>query len=282
MNARYYYAFADSLPARDPQTGSRASFDSPLAVNCAGNMVASEPFATQLSVGREDYYLLYMVTGSLRLWLPDGEHTISSGSVVLFPPHYPYRYTYDGASPLSYLWVHFTGSHAERFLGELGFGALPCLRETEGEGKISNRFLRLFEGFEDPGPFKRQELACALEALLLTVARSLVSAESNRPLDRSIRYIHAAYHTEIRVPELARMENLSNSRYIALFGKQMGMPPSAYIVRLRVNTACDLLRGTDMSIKQIGAMVGYEDAHFFSRTFKRHVGVSPQAYRQTH
>lgn len=279
MNSRYYYAFGDSLPARGISACSRASDEQPLVVNCAGNIATPFPVATHNTAGREDFYLLYLVAGSMRLWLPDGEHRMTSGNAVLFPPHYPYRYAYEGDTPLSYLWVHFTGSYAETFLKELGFGALPCLHRTAGDNKIADAFQGIFAAFESQSPLQKQELACALEWLLLTVARALDTEEESRTLERSVRYIHSAYNTDIRIPDLAKMENLSNSRYIALFGKHMGVSPSAYIIRLRMGAACDLLDSTDMSIKQIGALVGYDDAHFFSRAFKKHLGTSPQAYR---
>lgn len=279
MQSRYYYAFEDPLSAQSVGACSRASNEQPLVVNCAGNLLTSMPFATDNTAGREDFYLLYVASGEMRLWLPQGECTAATGSMVLFPPHYPYRYVYEGDAPLSYLWVHFTGSYASAFLRELGFDALPCLHEAGRDERIVSAFRAIFHVFETKSRLQKHELASALEALLLTVALSITAEGEGRTLARSVRYIHASYATDIRVPELARMENLSNSRYIALFRKQMGVPPSAYIIRLRMGAACDLLHSTDMSVKQIGTLVGYDDAHFFSRAFKNHVGVSPQAYR---
>ena len=279
MHSRYYYAFDDSLSAQGVGACSRASSEQPLLVNCAGNIVTHLPFATDNAAGREDYYLLYMASGAMELSLPDGEHTVTAGHAVLFPPHYPYRYVYTGEAPLSYLWVHFTGSYAAELLGELGFPTLPCLVTTGRDDGIVSAFRAIFDTFEVKSRLQKHELAAALENLLLAVALSVTEEEEERSLVRSVRYIHAAYATDIRVPDLARMENLSNSRYITLFNRQMGVPPSAYIIRLRMGAACDLLHGTDMSVKQIGALVGYNDAHFFSRVFKKHVGVSPKTYR---
>lgn len=283
MNSRYYYAFDDDMPVRGISSCSRASDELPLIVNCAGNTVTPFPFSTDNASGREDYYLLYMASGSMRLQFPDGEHRIGPGDAVLFPPRYHYQYAYEGESEgeavLSYLWVHFTGSYADKFLAELGFGALPCLHVTGRNDGTVSAFRRIFDVFEAKSHLQRYELAAALESLLLAVASSLVPDGAGRTLERSVRYIHAAYNTDIRIPELAEMESLSNSRYIALFVRQMGVPPSTYIIRLRMSAACDLLHATDMSVKQIGALVGYEDVHFFSRTFKKQVGVSPQSYR---
>ena len=278
MQSRYYYAFEDALSAESVGACSRASDDQPLAVNCAGNLLTSLPFATDNTAGREDFYLLYVASGEMRLWLPEGERTATTGSVVFFPPKFPYCYTYEGGAPLSYFWVHFTGSYAHKFLEELGFGVLPCLHTAGRDDHVVSAFHNLFGAFETKSRLQKYELSASLETLLLAVALS-VSQGEERTLERSVGYIHSAYNTDIRIPDLARMENLSNSRYIAVFDKQMGTSPSAYIIRLRMSAACDLLHGTDMSIQQIGALVGYRDPHFFSRVFKKHVGVSPKAYR---
>lgn len=281
-NSRFYYAMEEPFAGGGIAAGSRASDALPLMVNCAGNIASPHAFSTHNAVGREDFYLLYVVTGRMRLWMPDGEHAIGEGAAVLFPPHYAYHYSYDGEGPLSYLWVHFTGSHAATLLEAYGFGVLPCLRATGNPAGIVAAFRAIFDAFESKSPLQTHELSCALQRLLLTVALSPASEEgSERTLEKSMRYIHAAYNTDIRIPDLARMENLSNSRYIALFHKKFGTSPSAYVIRLRMGAARDLLERTDMSIKQIGAMVGYSDPHFFSRAFKKHAGISPQAFRNS-
>ena len=70
------------------------------------------------------------------------------------------------------------------------------------------------------------------------------------------------------------------SRYHVLFKETVGMSPRAYITMLRMRHACDLLNNTNLTVKQIGALVGYEDSHFFCKTFKSKIGVSPSLYRK--
>ena len=278
MHSRYYYAYDPHLTDLGIDACNRASDEHPLTVNCAGNVVTSLPFTTDNPEGRKDFYFLYMASGRMCLTLPGGEHTISSGDAVLFPPELPYRYVFVGDGTLSYFWVHFTGSHTKSMFEELGLTSLPHIYHIANGTPILDGFHHLFDHFEAKSPWQRAALAHALEGLLLSLAHA-AGDTAHRQLEASVRHIHAAYHTELRIPDLAKMENLSNSRYIALFSKQMGTSPSAYIIRLRMNTACELLRGTDMSVRQIGSLVGYADPHFFSRIFKKHLGVSPAAYR---
>ncbi len=280
MGSCRYYAFDDRIQTEDMNLCNFASDEHPFIVNCAGNVVTPFAFTTDNFWGREDHYLIYMVKGSMDVMFPEGVRRVGAGNVIIFPPRYHYRYAYRGEEPLSYLWVHFTGSYAERFLGECNLSPLPYIHDTGCDNGIAAGFRRMFDIFEGQSPLKRQELSCALEQLLLKVAASVGECGHDRSLERSVRYIHSFYNTDIRIPELAKMENLSNSRYITLFNRRMRMSPTAYIIKLRMSIACDLLQKTDMSVKQIGILVGYEDAHFFSKLFKKHMGVAPQNYRK--
>lgn len=82
------------------------------------------------------------------------------------------------------------------------------------------------------------------------------------------------------VSKLAQIENLSVSRYCALFRNLIGMPPSQYIIDLKLKNACELLAESNYSIKKIGNSVGYNDAQMFSNFFRKHLGISPSDYRK--
>ncbi|MBO4931099.1 MAG: AraC family transcriptional regulator [Clostridia bacterium] len=274
-----FYSFIDNQPTF--HGGSVASDKYPLMVNCAGRFMADSPFVTDLARGREDYYFLYVERGELAVTLNGSIHTARSGSVLVFPPHYRYRYAFSGNNTISYLWVHFTGSYAERFLSECGFGELPCLLRLDSNIKIVSGFEKLFDIYRAHQPLQQQKLACGLEDILLCVATDLMPVGDARVLTKSLGYIHTFYSKDIRIPELAKMESLSNSRYITVFKQHMGMPPSEYIILLRLNVACDLLKSRDVSVKEVAARVGYDDPHFFSKIFKKKMGVSPQQYKDS-
>ena len=270
-----YFAFSDKLGFN---TCSLRSDEYPLIVNNTGNFTAQKSFCTDNVGGREDYYLIYVVRGEMRAHLDDRLWLAHSGDVILFPPNYRYRYEYDGKEPLEYFFVHFTGSYVEQLLHDCGFSPMPYASHTAADRRISDAFHRFFEHTQKQNFLQKQRLACALEEILLTVAQS-TSEVRERSLEASLRMIHNGYHTEVSIPALAKEENLSHSRYIEIFRRQTGLSPTAYLIRLRMQIACDLLESTDLSIAQISRMVSYNDPHFFSKLFKKHVGISPKQYR---
>lgn len=213
--------------------------------------------------------------------MPSGAEVVSAGCSVIFPPHYHYRYSFSGSGELTYLWCHFTGSDAASLLSDIGFSPLPTIREIGHESFVCAEFEKIFSLFSDETELRARMLGCALEGLLLFFAKAL-KKEGNpqNPLWRSIGHINEYYTKKLSVPELARMENLSNSRFYVLFCEAVGMPPVAYIKKLRMQNACELLLTTDLAVKQIGLSVGYDDPHFFSKLFKDHLGLSPTDYRK--
>ena len=281
MRTCYYYSLNVNQDFGDINACSIASEESPMIVNCAGRIVAHDPFVTDNEDGRRDYYLIYIEQGAMEVVLNGSTYTAQSGSAVIFPPHCHYKYTFHGDHTLSYLWAHFTGSYAGRLLNECGFEALPCILHSQPNLKTISAFDTLFDIYSSRAPLQQQKLACRLEDILLRIATESNPAETSRSLTKSLEYIHAFYGKELKIPELAKIESLSNSRYITVFKECMGMPPSQYIIDLRINVACDLLKNHAMSVKAVAACVGYDDSQFFSKLFKKRTGMSPKSYKES-
>ncbi|MBR2443883.1 MAG: helix-turn-helix domain-containing protein [Clostridia bacterium] len=263
-------------------TNSIKSDEHPLIVNYTCNCFAGEPYAydTYNCVGRDDYFIIYVTEGIFNTKINNTVLNLEKGTIVLFPPKYKYHYW--GEVNSKYLCAHFTGSHAEKILKDLDFPIdEPYVLENEFSPKIKSLFDKMVEQFMTKAPLLHYSLACLLEEILLTIAIGKMKNNGYRTFKESIKYIHAMYAEKIQIPFLAKLEGLSNSRYITLFTKEFEKTPSEYILELRLGKACELLLTTDMSIQLIGASSGYKDPYFFSKIFKKHMGVSPQKYRKS-
>lgn len=256
---------------------SISSTDFPIIVNTAGNYSSSSLFETYNHIGRDDYYLIYIIDGQLSIHIDNKMHVAPKGSAVLFPPKYKYKYS--GNSTTRYLFAHFTGSYVKDFLKECGFNNLPCIIENEFSAEIQGKFDLLINTFLYNGLLCNQKCACYLQEILINICENSLEKSFESSLKASLKYIHSSFTTKIDIPYLANLESLSVSRYITLFKNQTGKAPIEYIIELRLQLARNLLDNTNMSIKQISEHVGYTDPYYFSRIFKKHVGVSPTDYK---
>lgn len=97
---------------------------------------------------------------------------------------------------------------------------------------------------------------------------------------RALQLLEADCARDWNLRELAAQLHLDRFHLTRLFKAHIGLPPMAYLARLRAERAAQLLlRGND-SIAQIGAQVGWHDANLFSRRFSAHFGLSAREYRR--
>lgn len=76
-----------------------------------------------------------------------------------------------------------------------------------------------------------------------------------------------------------RCGSLDLGYLVRVFKSGTGLPPMAYLARLRAETAATLLLHTDQPVTAIGRAVGWPDQNYFARRFKAHYGLSATTYR---
>lgn len=262
--------------------GNRESKSYPLVVNCAGKINKLGKSENDNPKGRLDFYLMYIISGEAKIYNENEIMIAKEGSVIVFPPQKSYRHSSCDEIPISYLWVHFTGSEVLNILNRYGIRLYPFINKTKSENRISNRFQKLFEGFAKNDSFRDYDLASLLDRVLVEIGRAISTEQSEKVLyAKSIRYINEFYSSPIRITDLAKMENVSMTTYNLHFKEQMGMSPTKYILSLRMHAAMELLISSQLSIREIGSMCGYVDFNFFTKVFKKFTGKSPSAYRKS-
>ena len=76
------------------------------------------------------------------------------------------------------------------------------------------------------------------------------------------------------------MVNISPYYFSKLFKEATGENFIEYLTNIRIDKAKELLEKSDLSMKEICAMCGYSDPNYFSRTFKKNVGLTPTEYKE--
>ena len=98
-------------------------------------------------------------------------------------------------------------------------------------------------------------------------------------LSPTLKYLREEHPERISLNRMARMSNLSVSRFSTLFHKAMGVSPVHYQMKTRMARAKYILLKTDRTMSEISNELGYKDQFHFSKAFKKESGSSPKLYR---
>jgi AraC-like DNA-binding protein len=98
----------------------------------------------------------------------------------------------------------------------------------------------------------------------------------------AIEYIDANFYDKLYIDELAQIIKVSTDYFTKMFGECIGKTPVEYINNKRINRAMQLLVGTEDSMADIAAKIGFCNANYFHKIFKSYMNKSPLQYRKVY
>lgn len=102
----------------------------------------------------------------------------------------------------------------------------------------------------------------------------------NERIRAALKYIHAHFTEQISLASISDHALINPSYFSELFKKEMGLGFNQYLIGLRLQRAKELLTDNPgLSIHEISRMLGFQDANYFSRLFRKRVGCSAQEFR---
>lgn len=93
------------------------------------------------------------------------------------------------------------------------------------------------------------------------------------------RYIEQSYHENITLTALAEQYHMDASYLSRIFSQKYGETIIAFLTRIRMEKAAELMKNQDKKLETISFLVGYDDYNYFSRVFRKKMGCSPREYR---
>lgn len=99
---------------------------------------------------------------------------------------------------------------------------------------------------------------------------------TNNSLKRAISYIRLHYKSEITIADVAGQTGVGERYLRKLFTQYLSLSPLDYLNQIRINKSIELLRNTEMSVKEICFACGFKSPQYFARVFKQQTGVTPR------
>jgi YesN/AraC family two-component response regulator len=100
-------------------------------------------------------------------------------------------------------------------------------------------------------------------------------------MQRVVEHIRQHHTSGLRITQLARTCGMSRFSFSRMFQRSFGCSCREYLVRMRIETACKMLREPNSSVTRIALAAGFTDASYFSRMFRRQMRLSPTEYARS-
>lgn len=154
-------------------------------------------------------------------------------------------------------------------------------RADEGTTPVLEQIARVMESYDDA---RQQRLNLLSDWLVMELKRQ-TSAEpahhSGLPyhVEAARKILDTRFSEELTVVEIAEELSINPDYLRQLFVQWVGEPPIRYLIRKRLEAACDLLRLNQEKTAAIAARVGIPNPYYFSRLFRQRLGCTPSQYR---
>jgi AraC-like DNA-binding protein/quercetin dioxygenase-like cupin family protein len=242
-----------------------------------------------------DFLEIFYVLKGTGVFRIDGQrHPARHDDILIVPSGRVHVIEDDPAEPLALYGICIAPQvwrHEPALFEHLPAGRLAASKLLAAQVRADLRQLLFEQTLGRPGRCTLS-LGLALQ-LLVRLARSFQDAEQPSAAGSSVldhrqavaRYVADLSHRffeDTDLDHVAAELGMSRRRFTHLFRQTAGASWSAYLTRLRIEYACQLLRETSRSIPAIAFETGYEDLSSFYRAFKREKGLPPRAWREHH
>lgn len=238
--------------------------------------------------GCEDNIFIYCTQGKGHFIIDDKKFEITVNQYLLVPATDKYlRYWADSDDPWTIYWIHFKGKDLNEFNNSLKINLHKGPVQIPFNQKALDTWNTIYQSLEMG--YSTENLCNATFCLyhflaaFIFIDKHILTEEKDGDdmVADSILYMRSEIDGKLSVEDISGRYSLSCSHFSSLFKKSTGMSPIDYFIHLKMQKACQLLYTTDEKIKVVALQLGYDDQYYFSRTFKKQMGVSPEHYRIT-
>ncbi len=158
----------------------------------------------------------------------------------------------------------------------------PILNDLPNLHDLDDKFMEFNDAWVSDIPGSDVKCMGLFYLILHHLMYSKYSTSSNNHIHKIKQYISTNYSHPISISDISGNIGLNPIYCGALFKQKEGLSIAEYINKLRINIACAYLREGDVSVGEISYRVGYRDVYYFSKMFKKIIGMPPSEYKRRH
>ncbi|MDT8975930.1 AraC family transcriptional regulator [Paenibacillus sp. chi10] len=237
-----------------------------------------------------DYGIVHCVqSGRGKFTIRGVAYEVGAGESFFIFPGELHHYVADEADPWQYRWIGYRGSGVEQLLAIIGIGPHAPIVQGYRIHRVEALFRNVYKALQIGGSAGDMEAEGYMRVVLAEYARTTDKgsdannddkrSDIERQVEQAARWLSLQFDKSISIDELAHTLGYHRTYLSKMFRKQMGESPMQFLLRIRMERAKTLLMTTRLTIEQIAAAVGYEDALYFSKLYKKWYSHSPSSHR---
>lgn len=230
---------------------------------------------------------LFYVTGGVGQFYIEGHvFPVSSNDLVIVNPHVEHTEISLNATPLEYIVLGVEGLQLS--VSDEREDRYCIVNFRSMRDNISYCLHNMLREIEHKSPGYETVCQDLMEILVILLMRQTDFSTTMSPIKKSAsrlcamvrRYIDEHFKENINLDMLAQLTHSSKYYMVHAFSEEYGISPINYLIAKRVEEAKQLLKNDDYTLSAISRMLGFSSPSYFSQTFKKNVGMTPNEYRK--
>lgn len=233
----------------------------------------------------ENWAIVYIAGGSGSYRVNNGPfQRVESGSLFVFRPNTVYQYGPDPGGFWDEYYFTLAGSRIKDWESSWLTQVDQVKQVGTEDAAQLNRIERIFVLMESGIAANIDRAALLVESLLFEFimrAEATLETTKTQQFINLIEELSNSLYQPFDAQMIAKRHHISLSTLRRIVSDYSGYPLNTYMHRMKMAEAKNILLNSTNSVKEIADSLGYKDVFYFSRIFKKYVGMSPLIFRNT-
>lgn len=216
------------------------------------------------------------------------EYKIERGGAFFIFPGELIRYDADPEEPWEYRWIGFKGNQVDELLSRLDISPHHPVTQQPYNRRTVAFFRRIEEVLQQGDPICDLRAGGWARLILADLIQDRIKVENQEPepaseikrqIEQAVRWLTLQYSQPVSIEHMAQNLGYHRTHLSKMFKQHTGMSPMHFLLQIRMERA-KLLLTEALTVEQVAASVGFTDALYFSKQFKKWYGSSPTEYRR--
>ncbi|WP_036718750.1 AraC family transcriptional regulator [Paenibacillus sp. JCM 10914] len=240
-----------------------------------------------------EYVLIHTVLHGKGVFECAGKlHHLQAGDTFVILPGVTFSYEADAHNPWHYIWLALLDQEPGMMMADMGITPTHPIIHCANPNQLTELtmlYRHIRQCFKQSNQPWLEDLESSGWARLLLHQLAMLNKEFLPPSTQDIpdiekgvreaeRWISTHYHQQLSIDHMAKTLGYHRAHLSKMFKQFTGLSPMQYLIKVRIEKARQLLK-TSITIHEIASSVGFNDALYFSKQFRKRYGMTPSEYR---